>query len=190
MKREIEYEDFQYHIVRSKRRTLSLEVRTDGEVLVRAPQAMSEARIRRFIDEKRAWILKNLDKVSRRQEAEDNLTVLSEEQKNDFRRQAGAIFAERAAHFARIMGVEYGRITIREQKTRWGSCSSNHNLNFNWKLVLAPREVLDYVVVHELCHLKEMNHSPQFWAEVEKIQPDYRVRRKWLKDHGWMLMKA
>lgn len=190
MQREIEREDFQYHIVRSKRRTLALEVRTDGEVVVRVPQTMSDAAIREFIDKKRDWIYKNLEKASRRREAENSLTVFSEEQRNDFRRQAAAIFAERTAYFARIMGVEYGQITIREQKTRWGSCGSNHNLNFNWKLVLAPREVLDYVVIHELCHLKEMNHSPQFWAEVEKIQPDYRFRRKWLKDHGWRLMKA
>jgi predicted metal-dependent hydrolase len=82
------------------------------------------------------------------------------------------------------MGVEYGRITIRMQKSRWGSCSGKGNLNFNCLLMRTPDEIIDYVVVHELCHLKEMNHSPRFWAEVEKIFPDYKERRKWLKDHG------
>ena len=87
------------------------------------------------------------------------------------------------------MGVDYGQITIRSQKTRWGSCSSKGNLNFNCLLLLAPPEVLDYVVVHELCHRKEMNHSPRFWAEVARVMPDYKVRRKWLKDNGNGLMQ-
>ncbi|MDY3888895.1 MAG: M48 family metallopeptidase, partial [Agathobacter sp.] len=84
---------------------------------------------------------------------------------------------KRVAYFADIMGVDYGRITIRMQKTRWGSCSSKGNLNFNCLLMLAPPEVIDYVVVHELCHRKEMNHSKAFWREVERVLPDYRSRK-------------
>ena len=95
---------------------------------------------------------------------------------------------KRVSYFARLMGVSYRNITIREQKTRWGSCSSEKNLNFNWKLILAPPEVLDYVVVHELCHRLEMNHSPRFWAQVERVLPDYKVSRKWLREHGNELM--
>ena len=83
-----------------------------------------------------------------------------------------------------LMGVSYGSITVREQKTRWGSCSAKGNLNFNWKLVLMPEEILDYVVVHELAHRLQMNHSTEFWDEVEKILPDYRKRRQWLKENG------
>ena len=86
------------------------------------------------------------------------------------------------------MGVTYGRITIRNQVSRWGSCSSVGNLNFNCLLMLAPPEVRDYVVVHELCHRKEMNHSPAFWAEVEKMIPDYKAHKKWLKDNGTALI--
>ena len=82
------------------------------------------------------------------------------------------------------MGVSYGSITVREQKTRWGSCSAKGNLNFNWKLVLMPEEILEYVVVHELAHRLQMNHSTEFWDEVEKILPDYRKRRQWLKENG------
>jgi predicted metal-dependent hydrolase len=85
--------------------------------------------------------------------------------------------------------VSYGRITIRNQKTRWGSCSGKGNLNFNCLLMLAPPEVLDYVVVHELCHRREMNHSPRFWALVEQVLPDWRQRRQWLKTHGDALMR-
>ena len=87
------------------------------------------------------------------------------------------------------MNLQYGRITIRNQKTRWGSCSGKGNLNFNCLLMLAPDEIVDYVVVHELCHLIEMNHSKAFWAQVENVLPDYRERRKWLKDHGNEIMR-
>ena len=87
-------------------------------------------------------------------------------------------------YFSKRIGVDYGRITIRNQKTRWGSCSSKGNLNFNCLLMLTPPEVIDYVVVHELCHRKEMNHSKKFWAEVEKVIPNYRDSEKWLKNEG------
>jgi anaerobic ribonucleoside-triphosphate reductase len=90
----------------------------------------------------------------------------------------------KTAHFAKEMGVTYGRITIREQKTRWGSCSSAGNLNYNWKLVLMPEHVMDYVVIHELAHRKEMNHSARFYAVVAQQMPDYKVWQSWLKEHG------
>lgn len=91
---------------------------------------------------------------------------------------------ERVRLYAERMQVSYGKISVKDQKTRWGSCSSLGNLNFNWRLVLMPEEILDYVVVHELAHRKEMNHSRAFWAEVERILPDYKERRKWLRIHG------
>lgn len=88
----------------------------------------------------------------------------------------------RVEYFAPLVGVTYNRIFIKEQKTRWGSCSSLGNLNFNWKLILLNEELLDYVVVHELAHRKQMNHSPTFWAEVERVLPDYRERRRRLRE--------
>lgn len=100
------------------------------------------------------------------------------------------IFTRKAEYYARIMDVTYGRISIREQKTRWGSCSSQGNLNFNWRLILAPEDVLDYVVVHELAHRKEMNHSKAFYAIVESVLPDYHTSRKWLRDNGDRLWSA
>ena len=82
------------------------------------------------------------------------------------------------------VGIPYGRVAIREQRTRWGSCSSKKNLNFNWKLVLAPPEALEYVVIHELCHLKDFNHSARFWSEVKTRMPEYEAWKKWLRAHG------
>ena len=101
-----------------------------------------------------------------------------------YRAYAKDVMKERASYYATLMGVIYERISIKSQKTRWGSCSAKKNLNFNWKLVLMPMEILDYVVVHELAHLKQMNHSPQFWREVEQILPDYRTKREWLVKKG------
>ena len=94
----------------------------------------------------------------------------------------------KAAFYAKQLDVTFGRITIRSQHTRWGSCSASGNLSFNCLLMLAPEEVQNYVVVHELCHRKQMNHSPAFWAEVETILPDYRQQKAWLKEHGASLL--
>ena len=91
---------------------------------------------------------------------------------------------ERLGEYASRLGVEFGRVAIRDQKSRWGSCSAKHNLNFNWKLIMAPPEALDYVVIHELCHLIEFNHSPRFWRLVEEQMPEYEAWKKWLKAHG------
>ncbi|WIG60289.1 MAG: putative metal-dependent hydrolase [Ktedonobacterales bacterium] len=101
-----------------------------------------------------------------------------------YRREARRLFAERLALCNASYGFTYGRVTIKEQKSRWGSCSRLGNLNFNWRLLLAPLPVLDYVVTHELCHLKELNHSPSFWRLVAHACPDYATHRRWLRQHG------
>ncbi|MGD9641359.1 MAG: M48 family metallopeptidase [Elusimicrobiales bacterium] len=104
------------------------------------------------------------------------------------RERARAIINARAAHWAALLGVKYNRIAIKGQRSLWGSCSRRGNLNFNWRLAAAPPEALDYVVVHELCHLREMNHSPRFWAHVASACPDYKTHRRWLRDNTADLM--
>jgi predicted metal-dependent hydrolase len=101
-----------------------------------------------------------------------------------YRRQAEAVFTERLALHNRVYQFRYGRVSVKAQKTRWGSCSKQGNLNFNWRLLLAPIAVLDYVVVHELCHLREMNHGSKFWQLVALGCPEYAVHRRWLRAHG------
>ena len=118
---------------------------------------------------------------NRRIEMGYNMKELAERARHDL--------TMRCAFWAEKVGVSYGRISIRHQKTKWGSCSSKGNLNFNCLLMLAPETVRDYVVVHELCHRKQMNHSEAFWAEVERVLPGYREARKWLKTHGQELMQ-
>ena len=102
---------------------------------------------------------------------------------------AVCVIRPKVEKYAQILGVSYGRITIRSQRTRWGSCSSKGNLNFNCLLTQVPEQVMDYVIVHELCHRIEMNHSGRFWKLVEQIMPDYKTHRKWLKDNGNSLVE-
>ena len=101
-----------------------------------------------------------------------------------YKEAARSYIPKRVAYYNPMTGGTYSRISIRDQKTRWGSCSSKGTLSFNWRLMLAPPAILDYVVVHELCHLNHMNHSKAFWQAVEAVYPDYRNARKWLKEHG------
>lgn len=175
-------------IIRSNRRTISLEITSAGEVLVRAPRYMAEAEIRAFVESKSSWLSKHLQKKEKDIEALQEEGAFSEQEIEKLRKLAKNVIPEKVAYYARLMGVTYGRISIRKQKTRWGSCSREGNLNFNCLLMMAPPEVLDYVVVHELSHRLEMNHSARFWAQVEKVMPDYRVPRRWLKEHGVKLM--
>ena len=179
-----------YELIRSKRKTLAIEIKSDGRVIVRAPMRCPKRDIERFLLEKSDWIVQHRAKVlARREQEEANpVSTLTDVQLRGLKKRAALVIPERVAHFAPLVGVDYGSITIRSQKTRWGSCSSRGNLNFNCLLLLAPPEVLDYVVVHELCHRKQMNHSPRFWAEVGRILPDYKVRVKWLKENGSRLM--
>ena len=136
-----------------------------------------------FVRSKEEWIQKHLAGISAQK-----VERFTAEELEKLRKLARKRVAERVAYYARILGVTYGRIAIRAQHTRWGSCSSKGNLNFNCLLALVPPEVLDYVVVHELCHRKEMNHSTKFWAEVAAVLPDYQQRRKWLKENGKTLI--
>ena len=173
----------QYKIIRSERKTMVLQVNAQG-VTVRAPMHTTDERIRRFVQENAAWIEKKQQKFSNR----PSLPPLSKEELHALATRALEDLPPRVAHYARLLGVTYGRITVRNQRTRWGSCGSNGNLNFNCLLMLAPPEVRDYIVVHELCHRKEMNHSKRFYAEVARVMPDYRVRNRWLRENGGALM--
>ncbi len=168
-----------YQWIRSRRKTIAIQIDGEGQVIVRTPYGITKRQVEEFLDEKKDWLLQTRQRVEKRKTEQ---IPISEEVRREGIERAKRIFPERTAYFAKRMGVDYGRITIREQKTRWGSCSSKGNLNFNWKLVLLAPELLDYVVVHELAHRREMNHSKNFWKIVEAELPDYRERRRRLKE--------
>ena len=176
--------EIRYQVIRSARKTVALQITPTGEVVVRCPRRMPAREIEQLIRSREAWIEKHLARLTPAQ----MLPPFTAQELRELADRALQDIPPRAERFAPPVGVSFSRITIRNQRTRWGSCSSKGNLNFNCLLMLTPPEIRDYVVVHELCHLKEMNHSPAFWAQVERILPDYRERRKWLKEHGASLI--
>ena len=178
-------------VIKSSRRTMSMEVRPDGSILVRAPFRASAEEIGNFVCSHKSWVEKQRIRI-RKKADEIRLADQNPLSPEDIRLLADQALRElppRIAAYAGQMGVTYGRVTIRNQKTRWGSCSSKGNLNFNCLLMLTPREVQDYVIVHELSHRKEMNHSPKFWAVVEEVLPDYKKRRNWLRENGSAIIR-
>ncbi len=179
--------DVKVNIIRSNRKTLSIQLKP-GEIIARAPLRMKDKEIYSFIESKKSWIEKNLAKIEAREKAISEVQPFTQEEINALAEKAKAIIPERVRYYAPKIGVTYNRITIRCQRTRWGSCSSKGNLNFNCLLALFPIEVIDSVVVHELCHRKHMNHSPLFYAEIEKVFPEYKRWHKWLSDNGGVYM--
>ena len=155
-----------------------------GELIVRAPFFATKRSIDRFVEQHRRWIEKRMAEAQAREEKFQSLPKFTQEEIRQLTDEAKRVIPGRVEHYARLIGVRYGRITIRHQKTRWGSCSAKGNLNFNCLLMLAPPEVVDSIVVHELCHRKEMNHSRRFYAEVLRVFPEYRKWHKWLKENG------
>lgn len=176
-----------YKLIRSKRKTISLELR-NGEVIVRAPNRMAKRDIELFVDKHADWIERHRVKAAQRKAALNAVPKLSDEELNALAKQAAEYIPPRVRMYAQRMGLSYGRITLRCQKTRWGSCSAKKNLNFNILLMLTPAEVIDSVIVHELCHLVEMNHSPQFYKLVYAAYPEYDRFNRWLKDNGAAIM--
>ena len=175
-------------IVRSDRKTLAIQVNPDLTVTVKAPRRTSMREIERILREKEPWIKKHIEKMEAARVASANVEPLTDDDIDRLADEALEYIPKRVEYFAEIIGVTFGKITIRNQKTRWGSCSSKGNLNFNCVLMMAPPEVIDYVVVHELCHRKELNHSKAFWREVEKVIPEYKQYVKWLKNEGSRLL--
>lgn len=169
-------------VERSARKTVRLSVTRELTVRMQVPRSMSDERIASIYYEREGWVAEHYERM--RQRAESRLPVLSEAQLRRCADQTRSALLPILAHYAARLGVHYGRISIRRQKSRYGSCSSRRNLNFNLLLCLMPRPVLEYVAVHELCHLKHMNHSSAFWAEVERVLPSYRDARAWLREHG------
>lgn len=174
-------------IIRSKRKTLSIELKP-GEIIARAPMRMKEKEIYKFIDSKKTWIDKHLVKLNERQKTLDDLKPYTQEEIKRFTLQAKLDIPKRVEFYAEKIDVTYNKITIRSQHTLWGSCSSKGNLNFNCLLVLLPDEIIDSIVVHELCHRKHMNHSAKFYAEIDKVFSDYKKCHLWLKQNGGMYL--
>ena len=167
-----------YELIRSRRRTVSLEIK-QLRVIVRAPLRMSRAEIDRFVSSHGEWINSSMVRQARRLE---NHPEPDDKAKAEYIRLAKERLPVKTARWAAIMGLSPAGITITGARTRFGSCSSKGRLSFSWRLMQYPDEAVDYVVVHELAHLRYMNHGPDFYALIEKYMPDYKARRKMLKE--------
>ena len=183
--------DIEYQLIRSKRKTITIEVTTDCRVIVRAPNRCSNLEIETFIRRKTGWIKKNLAEMEARREAMGDW-ALTDQDIEMARRAAKIEFPKLVKKWApEVLGDSHPypkKVSIRHQKTLWGSCNKDGNLSFNCVLMFAPEEVRDYVVVHELCHIIELNHSNRFWREVARVLPNYRESYNWLKEKGSLLL--
>lgn len=215
-------------IIRSRRRTVGLEVDDRGELIVRAPERLSRAAIDEIIDKHRRWIEKKLAEAEKRRQmfrpkkfvegekflwlgSEYPLRITQESRpalkftgrefilsvrwqgrareifKKLYRRKALAYLGLRTRQLAELNGFKFARFRLSSAATRWGSCSARGTVSLTWRLILAPPEIIDYVIIHELAHTREKNHSRAFWNLVEEHLPDFRQRRGWLKKYGFLL---
>ena len=169
-------------IIRSKRKTLALEIDSQANLIVRAPKFMPVFLIKKFVQKKQNWINKKQKLVKKR-----NLEIKSIKTSQMSKIKALEKISQKVEYYSSVSGFKYKNIKITSAQKRWGSCSAKNNLNFSKRLASTPDEIIGYVVVHELCHIKHKNHSKNFWNEVEKLMPDYRKHRKWLKNKGYLL---
>lgn len=174
-------------IVRSKRKTLSMELR-HGVLTVRAPRWVSRREIDAFVASHRDWAQRAAAREAEREAQLASVPKLTQEELAELTARARAYLPQRVAYYAPLVGVSYEAVTVRRQRTRWGSCSAKGNLSFNCLLMLTPPEVIDSVVAHELCHRLEMNHSPRFYAHLLRVFPDYPAQHRWLREHAQTLL--
>jgi predicted metal-dependent hydrolase len=169
-------------IIRSKRKTLALEILSDASLIIRAPKLMPLFLIKKFIKQKQNWITKKQNLITARNKNIKSIKISQISKEGALKK-----ITERVKYYSSLSGFKYKNIKITSAQKRWGSCSAQNNLNFPQKLALAPDKIIDYVVIHELCHIKEKNHSRNFWKEVYKLMPNYKIHQKWLKENGYLL---
>jgi predicted metal-dependent hydrolase len=216
-----------YRLIRSKRRSIGLQVTTDALLVVRAPNSLNLRKVEEIVHQKASWIKKKQQEMlsfkvlspSKKFIAGEKFWFLGEqyelqlvsgikgrvrfqnekfvmnsnvqprarvEFENWYKWEAKKYLKSRVAFLAKKFGYKYNQVRITSAKTRWGSCSSKKNLNFSWRLIMVKPEIIDYVIIHELAHLKQMNHSKKFWNLVEKMMPEYKEHRMWLREKGKM----
>lgn len=172
--------NYKINLIKSNRKTFCLEIKERGVLIVRAPKSASKKDIMAVVEKHRNWIEKKIYEIPVVDESDKFTAEELAQMVEDTKKKLSVMIPK----YSLSMGVNPNRITIRNQRTRWGSCSSKGNLNFNCLLSLVPERVMEYVVVHELAHLIEMNHSKRFWKIVEEIIPDYKEQKRWLKENG------
>ncbi len=175
------------NIVKEKRKTIQIKINEDYSVTVKAPKYVSNDIINKYISDHTDWINKS---IKRQKERQTNVVYLSEEEKNSVIQAAKEYLPKMVEYYSELMNQNYSVLKIKGLKSKWGSCSKDGEIILNYKIMLAPSDVIEYVIVHELAHRKVMNHSREFYSYVEKFKPNYRDSMKYLKDNGYRIMKA
>jgi predicted metal-dependent hydrolase len=169
---------YDYTVIRSNRKTMGLEITRDLQVLVRAPTGSAKRDIEAMVQKYHDWIESHLRKQEQRNEARPEPT---EEEAAELKGKAVTLLPGRVSYFSQIMGLKPTGITITGAQKRFGSCSGKNRISFSWRLMRYPEAAIDYVVVHELAHIRHKNHGKDFYALIESILPDYKERKKLLK---------
>jgi predicted metal-dependent hydrolase len=195
-------------LIRSKRRTISLIIKDDGDLLVRAPNHTRIEYVQRFLQEKEDWIKKHQNTIKdflKRKKSHKFITSQGiyllgkrvipkkinlkkySEIKSWYKAEAEKYITKRLDFFADKFDLKYGTLKITDAKRRWGSCSGRNNMNFSWRILMAPKKTVDYVIIHELAHIKHKNHSARFWDFVETMMKDYKKHDNWLEENRFLL---
>ena len=167
----------EYKVIYSKRKTISISI-IDCAPVIKAPIGTDPERIRSVAEKYQGWVIKHVAEQKRKI---DMFKDLTDDDVKRLKKEAKAYFNEKTSYFAKIMGIDYGRITVTSAQKRFGSCSSAGNISFSYRLMMYPEAAREYVIVHELAHRKEMNHSKQFYAIIASVLPDYKYRKRLLK---------
>lgn len=179
----------QMTITRSFRKTVGLKIRSSRDVVLKFPMYCQDSDVDEFLKKKKNWIDYYIYKAGVREQETEDLPKLTYGELEKLFKDTSALLRPLLDEYIPMLRVTVRKVTVRAQRTRWGSCSSRGNLNFNCLLALTPDYVQRYIVVHELCHLLNMNHSPAFWAGVATIMPDYETAEDWIKEEGWKLFR-
>ena len=170
-----------YKIIYSKRKTLCIEISRDGKLIIRSPRTISKEKIQGFVNQKKAWI--NLKLQQKKNHILKAKKFLEKNNSDISKQSAYKIISPEVKRLSSTFNFKYATIKVTNAKTRWGSCSHKNNLNFTEKIALLPKEIMQYIIIHELAHTEEKNHGKKFWKIIKNIIPDYKIKIKWLKEH-------
>jgi len=175
---------YQYKLIKTKRaKRINLSIKSDATIVLSMPKYLPFIYAQNFLKKKADWLIEKIENIQK------NNSVWHLD-KNDYQKQktkALELVYKKVEKFNKVYNFKFNKVSVKNQKTRWGSCSSQKNLNFNYRIIYLPEKLVDYIIVHELCHLKEMNHSKNFWDLVKKVLPDYLSLRKMLKKESLLL---
>lgn len=174
-------------VIYSQRKSLAISISNKGEVIVKAPKFIKERQIEIFLNQNMNWIERKRKEALKDLEKSHKL-IINSKQKVEYKKEARKIFLEKLERISKEIDIKYQSFRLSSAKKRWGSCNSRGKINLNWRLILTKHELIDYVILHELAHVKHLNHSKNFWDFVKKYDPNYKQKKKELKKYEYLFL--